>query len=292
MHWWENDGYGNFTEKTIATYSKATSVHVADMNNDSILDILGTNYGAGKIYWWENDGNQNFTQNELAFASAHWVRAVDMDNDLDMDIVGSSCGSSVIWWENDGSQNFTPYTISTSFYCAAQICTADIDNDGDIDLIASAEQSNQIAWWENDGNQYFTKHPVSGYFQGASGVYAVDMDDDDDIDLLGAARAGNKISYWKNDLYTGLGYNLIGNDFENPLQVYPNPAFETISVQLFIQVDFPVVIEFYNIYGKLLKTLSIKSNNNEIDISDLQAGVYFISVFNENNTQIAKFVKH
>jgi len=140
---------------------KAKRMVKVDMDNDNDMDVLGTSYGGGKTYWWENGGDQNFTQHQINFATAHWVRAVDLDEDSDMDIVGSSCGTYVKWWENDGSQNFTSHTITYSFYCAAQVCVADIDNDGDIDLLASAEQSNQIAWWENDGEQNFTKHPVS-----------------------------------------------------------------------------------------------------------------------------------
>jgi hypothetical protein len=37
----------------------------------------------------------------------------------------------------------------------------DINNDGKMDLIATATNSDTVAWYENDGRQNFTKHVIS-----------------------------------------------------------------------------------------------------------------------------------
>ncbi|MEZ4716689.1 MAG: FG-GAP-like repeat-containing protein [Caldilineaceae bacterium] len=49
---------------------------------------------------------------------------------------------------------------------------ADLDGDGDLDLIAANNDTDEIAWYQNDGAQNFTKKIIS---TAADGAYYVSM---------------------------------------------------------------------------------------------------------------------
>ena len=60
------------------------------------------------------------------------------------------------------------HTISDSAREARSVSAADVDGDGDMDVLAG---HNNISWYENDGSESFTTHTIST--SAASSVYAV-----------------------------------------------------------------------------------------------------------------------
>lgn len=207
VSWFENDGAENFTGHTIGTgVSGAISVDAADMDGDGDIDVLGTSYDYGRIIWWENDGSpsnggwiEHIFENDFYGAIA--VRAGDIDQDGDMDVVGVSYYSDAInWYENNGSESFTEHSITSgSFTGAIGLDVADVDRDGDTDIIGTARDADDITWWENDGSESFTERTIEGNFDGAWGVQAADIDHDGDIDILGAAYLADDITWWESD---------------------------------------------------------------------------------------------
>ena len=65
---------------------------------------------------------------------------------------------------------------------ANSVYTADIDLDGDVDLLGTASGrttgNGEIAWFENDGSQDFTKHSILNTAARPSCVIALDIDFD------------------------------------------------------------------------------------------------------------------
>jgi hypothetical protein len=70
------------------------------------------------------------------------------------------------------------------------VCWVDLDNDGDVDLIAVGASSGQIGVWENDGTGNFTSRAATAGLGSivpagcASGVCAADYDGDGDLDIF------------------------------------------------------------------------------------------------------------
>lgn len=115
--------------------------------------------------------------------------------------------------------NFTKHLIDENFAGANGVVSADIDGDGDMDIIGSAINANEVAWWENDGSQTFTKHIIDGNFLGALSVEVADFDGDGDIDVSAAAFSGNETAWWQNDGNQNFTKNII--DAIVATSVYP-----------------------------------------------------------------------
>jgi hypothetical protein len=80
-----------------------------------------------------------------------------MDNDGDLDILSASANDDTIaWYENlgdtddDGILDWTAADIATSANGARSVFAADIDNDGDMDVISASYVDDAIAWYENN----------------------------------------------------------------------------------------------------------------------------------------------
>ena len=138
------------------------------------------------------------------FDGACSVFSADIDGDGDMDVLGAcSAGDDITWWENvgGGGTSWIEHTVDGDFDWAASVFSADIDGDGDMDVLGAAADAYDITWWENnDGTgTTWTKHVVDDYFISAWSVYSADIDGDGDLDVLGAsAWGGDRITWWEN----------------------------------------------------------------------------------------------
>jgi hypothetical protein len=96
----------------------------------------------------------------------------------------------------------TIYTIDDAFNGVRSIYSADVDDDGDMDVLGAACLADDIAWWENDGTGTgWIKHLVDGNCNWANSVYSEDIDGDGDMDVLGTSDAYIEayISWWSNE---------------------------------------------------------------------------------------------
>jgi len=73
---------------------------------------------------------------------------------------------------------------------------------------------------------------------------------------------------------------------QNTLTVYPNPAKDIISIS--VPSKNAVTIEIFNVLGSKVKVYQHEGGETaKIDVSELQKGIYFIRI-NENNTVLTK----
>jgi hypothetical protein len=228
--WWENDGQGNFTEHAVSeSFDGARSVYVADLDADGDMDLLGSARDLDSIAWWENDGSQSFTQHLItdSFDGANRVYAADVDGDGDVDVLGTAnVADDIAWFENVGGTpvSFTPHTIDDDFGRAACVYAIDLDQDGDVDVLGTAEDDAIIAWFENTGTQptCFVEHIIKADFAGAYGLHVADVDLDQDLDVLGTALLNDHVTWFENTGGTPLGFteHLIDDGLSYPQSVY------------------------------------------------------------------------
>ena len=82
------------------------------------------------------------------------------------------------------------------------------------------------------------------------------------------------------------------NGLETPLSdricIYPNPV---ISIMIVTSDVYVLGIEIYSISGNLIQTFKSNGNNNEVDVSNLNSGLY-LAIFKTENGKIQKlFIK-
>ncbi|MCK4593379.1 VCBS repeat-containing protein, partial [bacterium] len=161
------------------------------------------------------------------FRGAHCVYAADVDGDNDIDVLGAAyADNDITWWENlDGSgTSWTEHIVDGGFTWAVYVHAADMDGDGDIDVLGSAWLDREIAWWENlDGSgTSWIKHTVDSGVDFAMCLYAADVDGDDDIDVLGAAYYDDDITWWENLDGSGTSWteHTVDGDFDGAHSVY------------------------------------------------------------------------
>ncbi|HOS16093.1 MAG TPA: T9SS type A sorting domain-containing protein [Bacteroidales bacterium] len=88
-----------------------------------------------------------------------------------------------------------------------------------------------------------------------------------------------------------------GNDFPNAIietndlisNIYPNPANDKVSINL--KNNGNATIQLFNILGQEVKTVYTTENKVEVNVSDLNSGIYFIRVDQNNKTFTAKIMK-
>ncbi len=93
--------------------------------------------------------------------------------------------------------------ISSAQDGAHSVTTADVDGDGDVDVLSASSNDDTIAWFANDGSGNFgVEQVISSMQMDAHSVTTADVDGDGDLDVLSASADDNTIAWFEND---GLG---------------------------------------------------------------------------------------
>jgi hypothetical protein len=105
---------------------------------------------------------------------------------------------------------------------ACSVIAADLDDDGDMDVVTTILDENQIVWYENDGTGGFgATQIITTSVDAPWQVHAADLDGDLDIDLLSASEVDNKIAWYQNDGNGNFGgQQIITLTGGNPWSVY------------------------------------------------------------------------
>ena len=200
LDWHENtDGKGTFIRKRVTTsYNYGQSVYAEDMDGDGDMDVLFA--GNNKVSWYENtDGKGTFGSEQVLNAKgAVSIYAADVDGDGDMDIISSSNESTyshnLIWYKNtDGKGSFTEQIITTDAYSVRSIFAADMDDDGDMDVVSTFPHANspKTVWFKNlDGKGTFENYATVIIDDGNRQLHAhaADLDDDSKMDVLATSK--------------------------------------------------------------------------------------------------------
>ncbi len=125
-----------------------------------------------------------------------------------------------IWQFGLEPVSFTEHIITDNYNAPYTAYAADIDSDGDLDLLGAKYLGDDLDWWENDGTGSFTKHNIDSAFVGGRCVFAVDMDGDGDIDIIGGAPSTDTLAWWENDSNENFTKHVITTALESIYSIY------------------------------------------------------------------------
>jgi len=295
--WYENtDGHGTFgTQQVITAATNASSVYCADLDGDGDMDVISASEYEAKIAWYENtDGNGTFGVQQVittAVDDACSVCSADLDGDGDMDVLSASSeDDKIAWYENtDGNGTFgTQQIITTAANGAKSVFSADLDGDGDMDVVSASWNDDKIAWYENtDGSGTFgTQQVITTDADYAHSVYASDLDGDGDMDVLSASFDDDKIAWYENLLETEI-------ETIQPcsISIYPNPTNGILMIE---NTQWPISgYKISDILGNIIIESQQITNktSSQIDMSGMHNGIYLINIQTKEGNITEKVIK-
>ncbi|MCO5267969.1 MAG: T9SS type A sorting domain-containing protein [Brumimicrobium sp.] len=304
----------------LITYSAVNGdIAIADIDNDGDNDIIIT--GIKGLYPMNEPGTALFL-NEFSstglvnftyvpgmpfpdlIASSVTVEDVDSDGISDVFLTGiSNTGDTLsLLYYNNGNYGFST-TKANAFegMSSAAVNFADIDGDGDIDIIVSGFRTGdnpgtsvlKTDMYLNDGDGEYTMVAGTG-LGGASGaggtsMACADIDGDGDIDIIISGIKTDDGDY-ETTLYlneTPQTSNIISYD-KSAWLIYPNPSTGVFTVNTSDNLDNSL-IEVYSVVGELVYSTKVNGTTATIDLEAFANGVYTVKLNQQKTTKIVKY---
>ena len=210
---------------------------VSDLDNDSKLDIALTSYGDGTVETYsqasdEKSSWQNTVVDENLY-QAITVISSDIDKDGDVDLISGAFGEgSVNLHINDinqaGEKQWERQTIDSNAEGAIIVRTGDIDNDGNIDIVAAAYWDDSIIWYKQQPGIYppsWERNIVDLNATRTHDIFLADINEDEQLDIVSANYGSNSITLYLNNGEGNIWRVIeVDNDIKTPTSLL---AFKT-----------------------------------------------------------------
>jgi len=162
-------------------------------------------------------GMERFGEEQTVYADptqeVYDLAVADLDGDGDLDVAGASLGTIgvdystygsdqfAVWW-NEGADFSAPDTVA-EVLGPRSVEAADVDGDGDLDLLVTAATgSDTVGWYPNTGAGFGPLEVLDDALLGAAHAIAADLDGDGDLDVA-AAHATTGTVAWDENLGGG-----------------------------------------------------------------------------------------
>ncbi|MDE5083420.1 MAG: FG-GAP-like repeat-containing protein, partial [Trichodesmium sp. St18_bin1] len=110
--------------------------------------------------------------------------------------------------------------ISNKANAAVSVFAADVDGDGNGDIISASFNDNKITLYLNDGSNNFTEETISTNAKGAYEVFAADVNGDGNVDVLSASKLDDKIAMYLNDGSNNFTEHIISSNADGARSVF------------------------------------------------------------------------
>jgi len=157
IKWFKNtDGLGNFDSgQIISTIENPTAIAFSDIDDDGDLDLLSASKSDHKLVWYENTDNLGNFGTEQIISSDYEnqindLKVIDIDNDGVNEILTNAYQYIHVFKKDNNFGDYSRQRVDLNpNYYIKNIHPADLDNDGDIDIISCISRHNLITWYKN-----------------------------------------------------------------------------------------------------------------------------------------------
>jgi hypothetical protein len=329
----------SFSEHKIDSVTDKTYVlESIDIDQDGDVDfITGQDiYNGSSVFLHLNDGTGSFSVSKIDSGKhqVRGIRAADMDNDGDIDIVIANLfkhvgfsAHNIRLFSNNGSEVFTESALPNPGVVGRvqHIDIGDIDNDGDIDLVACNNSNKRLELYRNNGDGTFVSDTITTQYTDPFRVKLFDVDMDNNLDVIVSSLNGNKetallinkgdSTYTHQTLYSNevcyaieagdldgdsdidlaLGFSSTANT--TMLKNNGNQSFTSISLGI---TEYDVSLKITDVNGDGKQNICTGQNagywtydNNEFDyqlVANFGGQVYGFDVQDVNNDGASDFV--
>ena len=185
-----NQGNGQYSQPTyFSTTTNLYQIVAQDLDNDGDIDLAVASAVSGLVIL-KNDGSALFMVDSIyaVGSNSSWISSGDYDGDglIDLVVGNSSTTSGITFFMNAGNGKLKK-TDTYESSDIQDICTADFDGDGDLDVACSTNYyANPCTVYIllNTGRGKFGPAPLINTVTHAMGIASGDVDGDRDQDLI------------------------------------------------------------------------------------------------------------
>jgi len=190
----KSNGNGTFAAPiTTSLPFSPTQLATADFNGDGRMDVAILSRSAKTLAIFRGDGSGGFTEaSRRELSLAYWIRAHDVDHDGRVDVLiarDEPLGFDLFFGKSDGTLDApTPFTNPST---SSRFALADLDADGDAEILSADFPANTLTVMVNLGSRTFAApvvyplivptHPSSG---NPWDLFVTDIDGDGKVDVV------------------------------------------------------------------------------------------------------------
>jgi len=233
-----------------------------DLDFDGDIDLITTE---GTVQWYENDGSANFIRHYVAGVD-NWpmeVCTADVNGDNKLDIVWvdshPAYPARLCYCLNNGYNDFTDISnyvvVITGVPFLTTLSVADIDLDGDIDIVTNSGNVTDLVWYENNGTGIYSPVTTISDSVTVGDVICSDMDNDGDIDVVYCSSYAEKVICSENIGYQAFdsAYSCQEDTFLFAGQSITEPGLYYDSLQSIFGLDSVLELSFSHIPPPLVE---------------------------------------